>query len=129
VNLVQVNRFDIQATETVVAGRNEVLLARVVGRGRANAALGGQHHAIPQLGVSGQNRTQQLFVSPETGAAPIEAVHVSGVNQIHARVQSGLQHGAGLLKVFGGEPPTAKSQRPDLERSESAGTNINQRIH
>ena len=90
-NLVQVDDIDVEAGERRLAGRSNGRGARVVGRGRSDPSLGGQHHAVAQFGGCGQDPAKVGLGLPESGSAPVEPVHIGGVHQVDAEPQSRLQ--------------------------------------
>ena len=101
VDLVEVDYVDPEASERCLTGGGDSRWARVVGGGWGDPSLGGQHHPISQLGRRGQNSTQVALGLAESGPAPVEAVHIGGVHQVHAEIQCGLQQ----LPVLGFRAP------------------------
>ena len=115
VHLVEVDAVGPQPVQRGLARRPHRCRARVVGHWRHDAALGGQHHAIAQVGPGPQHGTQVLLAGPEAGAAPVQAVHVGDVHQIHAELEPGLDQRRVLADIGAGEAPQPQCQRADLD--------------
>ena len=112
-DLVEVDHVDAEATEAGIDGRAQIGIARVVGNGGHDPALGGEHHAVTQLGGGSEHTTQHFLVAPESRAPVVEAVDIGGVDEVHAEVERGLDEGLRLALVGGGEAPAAEAEGPD----------------
>ena len=130
VDLVQVDHVDPEAPERIVARRAQPFVGAVVGNRRTDAALRGQDQPIAQAGSSGEHPTEQCLDLAEPGAAPVQAVDVGRVDQVHAGIERGLDQLLGGGQVAGRVPPLSVRDRTDITHgTESAGGGANERRH
>ena len=103
-----------QALQRRLRCLHEIRRIRYIRDAGNDADLGGQHHAVAQRGGAAQHITKRGLVGTEAGAAPVEAVHIGRVDQIHTEVKRMLnQRGVGL-HIGSREAPTSKRNGTDL---------------
>ncbi len=74
---------------------------------------------LTQAGRRREDAPEDLLDLAETRSAPVEAVHVGRVDQVHAGVECGLEECLTGRQILVGEPPLPVGDRPDgVERSE-----------
>ena len=119
VDLIEVDHIDAESAQAGIDGRPQICVARVVRDGRHDPAFGGQHHLVAQMRSLGEDLPEQFLVATETRAVVVEAVHVGGVDQVHAEFEGGLDQALRSGEIVGGEAPRAKAEGAD--RVEPAG--------
>ena len=130
VDLIEVDHVDAESAQAGIDGRPQIRVARVVRDGRHDPAFGGQHHLVAQMRSLGEDLPEQFLVATETRAVVVEAVHVGGVDQVHAEIEGGLDEFLGRSQIVGGEAPGAETQRTDgIEtRGQRSRPGLDQRV-
>ena len=129
VDLVEVDHLDAHPLQRCLARRAEVLGRRVVGDRRHDAALGGQHHPIPQVRRDRQDSPEILLDAAEARAAPVEAVDVGVVDQVHSGIECRLEQRLCRRDVRVRVAPQTERERPDgRQRSDRAQLGLDE-IH
>ncbi len=112
-DLPEVDVVDAESGQRGVDRLAQVRRAGVVRHRRHDAALGCEHHPIAQPRGSGEHGTESLLVLAETRAAVIESVDVGGVDQIHPRIERGLEQQLVGGDVVGCQPPRSVPECTD----------------
>jgi len=131
VDLVEVDHVDPEAPQRGLARSPQRRGRGVVGHRRHDPTLGGQHDAVSQAGAGGEDPAEERLVGPESGAAPVEAVDVGVIDEVHPQADRGLEEIRGRTGVGADEPPAAERERTDRQRGprEGPGRRVDQSGH
>ncbi len=117
--LVEVDHVHLQTTQGVLGSLGDPGGAGVVGDADDDAALGRDHHPVPQLGGLGEDLTEEgLGVAKLTIIAV--AIDVGVIEQGDAQLEGRLPLGASRRDVGPSEAPAAVRQGRGAKRGATA---------